>query len=83
MLVLVVVHKNNMKKLKDNYGIKVGDKVRFKCEHEETGHIMTVAGIVTEIDHEDYRSDEYPTFHVQRKNGDSFWYFGPNLIKRS
>ena len=68
--------------MKDTLGLKVGDIVKFKCQHEETGHIMNVAGTLIEIDHTDNRSNDFPTFHVQRKNGDCFWYFGPNIYKK-
>lgn len=68
--------------MKNDLGLKVGDKVKFSAKHEETGHRLTVVGELFEIDHKDTRSDEFPTFHVRRKNGDEFWYFGPNIFKK-
>lgn len=75
-------------KVKDTYGIEVGDKVRFVCEATDgdgfhTGRIMRVTGICTLIEHNHRDSPHFPKFHV-RRNGEDYWYFGDNitLIKK-
>lgn len=70
-------------KVKDTYGIEVGDKVRFICEATggdgwHTGRIMKVTGRCTEIEMDHLDSPHFPKFHV-RRNGKDYWYFGDNI----